>query len=597
MDKRKRLDIDRSMMWLICKTIIVLVVTKRSIKYLMIPNTSLSYWMIAGILIYLWNCSQFGKVKKKFITFIGAILLSISIFSAYLVRNEFNINCAKLIGIIDFVLTICFSWILLNVIFMFFDWISVRKSWKDLDIKQTGIGNWKKFICVFIFIFLMWLPYFLTWYPGLIFGDSLNSIYQALGLQEWSNHFPVLYSLFIKVCLYPGIMFGDLNIGYAIYTLIQMIFIAGVLAYIVCWLKYKNFTLLSVVSCLYYAFEPCFPQHAIAMWKDGIFSVALLYLCIQLFDLVISNGEIIKDRFWRLGSIAVTCIVCFFRNNGVYVIILVCVCIGVYTYIHKDNYNKKIKYIFYQCMVVLVTILVTGFVYPVFGIDDDEVEKYGIVLQQMAKTVTGGGYIDEDEYIFLNELLPIERYSEVYRPWSVDSIKWDENFNNNFLEENQGELIHVWFKLFMKNPKIYIKAYLEMTYQYWSPNVWENNKCENNIIWGNIDGAVTNPWWEQAEVRYCNILENKWFDTKKVFSITTPMISVGLLVWLMILVILYAINKNCTALILPFVPCIGVLLTLLLATPSGYWPRYMLIIYYLLPVFMGTIFIIAKTES
>lgn len=276
-------------MLLVLKSLIILLSTKIAVKYWMVPDSTLLYWGIVIILIYSWSHIDFGKEVNRIGMLFGAALLSISVFSSYLVKENFILDKGFAIEMIGFAFLFWFSWIVINSFCLLFKWISGSKFLQSIDITKTGVvGERRNFLCYYIFILLMWLPYFLTWYPGVIFADSANSIYQALGIQQWSNHFPVVYTLLIKACIQIGIIFRDLNIGYAIYTLLQMIIMAGVLAYVVCWLRHKGFSLLAVCCCLYYAFDPCFPQHAIAMWKDGIFSAALLFLSLHLFDFVVT---------------------------------------------------------------------------------------------------------------------------------------------------------------------------------------------------------------------------------------------------------------------------------------------------------------------
>ncbi|MCI8530031.1 MAG: hypothetical protein HFH82_12925 [Lachnospiraceae bacterium] len=585
---------NKTIIRLFFQTLFILLVTKVFLKYWLIPNITILYFIIAGILLY----SLLHLYNVKNLVFSStAILLNISVLVAYLIKNEFSFNANIIIVILDIILLLFSSYLILNFFCNLFEIISYRNYTSSIDLTKTGIGKKSEFILITFFIFAMWFPYFLTYYPGLIFGDSLNSIYQALGIQNWNNHFPILYTFFIKICIKFGLMLGNINLGYAFYTIIQMIAISCILSYVVCWLKHKNIIFLSVISCIYYAFEPSFPQHAIAMWKDGIFSVSLLYLCTLLFDLVLSKGELLRSKSFLLQNIISIFIICFFRNNGVYIIAVITISMLIYTFIDRQNYKEKIHYILTLCTIIFMVFIITGPIYKVLNIEDDEVEKYGILLQQMARTVTDEGNIGTEELEFLNKLLPIEKYNELYHPQIVDPLKWDKDFNKDFLAQNQLQFIKIWFKLLIKNPDIYIKAYLEMTYQYWTPNVWENNHFKINITSGNLNSALTNPWWKNAQVKYYNILSNKWFDATQIFSLTTPMIAIGILVWFMILVMVYASIKKQLSLILSIVPCLGVLITLLIATPTSYWPRYMLVIYYMLPIFISIIPIIGRKTT
>jgi len=89
-------------------------------------------------------------------------------------------------------------------------------------------------------LFLAWLPYLLVYYPGFIFGDSLLSIGQALGKTELNNHHPVCYTLFLRICLRIGMAVKDVTFGCAVYTVLQMLYLALCLGYQVSWLRQKG---------------------------------------------------------------------------------------------------------------------------------------------------------------------------------------------------------------------------------------------------------------------------------------------------------------------------------------------------------------------
>ena len=59
---------------------------------------------------------------------------------------------------------------------------------------------------------------------------------------------------------------------------------------------------------------------------------------------------------------------------------------------------------------------------------------------------------------FVNDIIPVEKLKTVYTPQLVDSIKWNEDFNDNFFENHKKEFLKVWFSLFKKNPRIYLES-------------------------------------------------------------------------------------------------------------------------------------------
>ena len=150
----------------ICKSFILLIATKIAVKYWMIIDTPLLYWAIWGILLYFWNDTNYGKKRNKIVLFFGAVLLTFSVLTTYFVRNQFAFKGKSAIILLEFIFLFVFSWLVLNSFFLLFDWISNRSYVMEIDITKIGIGIKKEFIYVFFFLFFMWLPYFLTWYPG-----------------------------------------------------------------------------------------------------------------------------------------------------------------------------------------------------------------------------------------------------------------------------------------------------------------------------------------------------------------------------------------------------------------------------------------------
>lgn len=59
-------------------------------------------------------------------------------------------------------------------------------------------GGAFNFLCPAHIVFDHIQPYLIVYWPGLIFGDLLSSLSQALGSAPLSNHHPVAYTLFLK---------------------------------------------------------------------------------------------------------------------------------------------------------------------------------------------------------------------------------------------------------------------------------------------------------------------------------------------------------------------------------------------------------------
>lgn len=126
---------------------------------------------------------------------------------------------------------------------------------------------------------------------------------------------------------------------------------------------------------------------------------------------------------------------------------------------------------------------------------------------------------------------------------------------------------------------------------------WELNNDPNNIAMGMPkEGSLEEPY----NIKIGSLLgKNNAVDMllKKYFSIYTPMPAVALCLWIALFMILLAAVKGKMKYVLIFVPCIGNILTLLIATPITYWPRYGLSFICLLPVCLVFPYLILDNNS
>ena len=171
------------------------------------------------------------------------------------------------------------------------------------------------------------------------------------------------------------------------------------------------------------------------------------------------------------------------RNNGIYILMLSFLSLVILT-IKNINYRKKIY--FTHILSIVFIILLTGPGYDILGIQKDKVESYGIPLQQVARVIAYDGNINNVEEEFVNDIIPVEKLKTVYTPQLVDSIKWNEDFNDNFLKIIKGVFESLVFYL-KKNPRIYLESWCLSTYGYWSLNTWSLNYFQANISQGNLE--------------------------------------------------------------------------------------------------------------
>ena len=85
-------------------------------------------------------------------------------------------------------------------------------------------------------IFLLYLPFFLRYCPGLFFGDTFSSLAQIMGWNPLSNHHPVAFTLMMAACIkIAGLMGMGPSVGVALLTVLQMACVASTFGYLSIW--------------------------------------------------------------------------------------------------------------------------------------------------------------------------------------------------------------------------------------------------------------------------------------------------------------------------------------------------------------------------
>lgn len=453
-------------------------------------------------------------------------------------------------------------------------------------LKSRKISFW---IPMAVF-FVCWLPYLILYYPGFILGDSCSSIFQAQGVWGLGNHHPLMYTLFIKLCITIGNQFGDLSLGIGIYSCLQMLYIAFAMSKLMEWLSRHRCPF--IVVCFFtilYAVMPFFGQVSVAMWKDPGFgaSVVLWTLCILKFwESVKAEDKKAEKRYFCFG-IVTTLLVCFLRNNGAYALLFFLLVLCLEFFLHREQVKKVFFKLFLSSALVLcIYFVVTGPIYSYFQINaSSAAESVGIPLNQMARVASSPkGVMSETDKEFMNNLLPIELYPETYRPCVVDLFKWNEHFNEGYLNSHMDEFFKTYISMGLKNPGQYIGGWAMMTFGYWAPNRWEFCNDGANLSRGNFNDLKYHGLdAEIKQVDQNNLPDNVLY---KLFPNSGTVIPLALVNWLVLFAVLLAILSGDVKTILALAPSLGIIATLLIASPYYYWPRYGMAQFYLIPLYL-----------
>ncbi len=461
----------------------------------------------------------------------------------------------------------------------------------------AGQGWRKEFFCIFAVLFLAWIPWLLCYSPGFVFPDTDNALQQALGILPLNNRNPILFTMFLRLCLFLG---GarrsmDITAGCWICCIIQMLYMAACFAYMICWVCSRGKLPKSVlfVLTIIYAFCPYVAADSIAMWKDPIFSTSIVVWSLLLCDLALSKGRVQNNRRWCFFFVLLALIISFWRNNGISVVFCAFLLLLVLRILKPKGVVLRRPTITtgFVCLLWIVIVIP---VYSAFGIGTPKEESAGLMLNQMARVVVYDGEMAEEEKEFLDEIMPLEHYKDAYRPCCVDLMKWDDQFNYNAL--SGSKFIKTWAALFMKNPRLYFDAWQLETYGFWTVNRPEINLNTKNIS----AGAPYNTKKDvlllgDYSLRFQNLLGTD--GVRKMLPVDSWSFPLGILNWLIIFIALLLLLNGNAFLLMSLAPSIGIMTGLLLGTPISYLARYEASAQFLLPLFLLLLFRKRKCDS
>lgn len=291
-------------------------------------------------------------------------------------------------------------------------------------------------------IFLLYLPFFMRYFPGLFFGDTFSSFAQIMGWNPLSNHHPVAFTLMMGACIKIVGLFGlGPSVGVALLTVFQMACVACTFGYLALWVTSRlgvsarwSWLLVALFGLSRYC-----ALYSVALWKDPLFSCCLVLVVAMLTDAVLEHGPRLgTPRLLVFGLLSLG--VMLLRNNGLYICAALCIVLAIIAVLGRLGRTVPMELAFRMAvplgLAIVACLVITGPVYSAMGIvPSEEVESVGIPLAQMARVAALDGDMSESDRSYMNELLPLDRYKEVYHPSIIDPLKWNDDFNSDHLKD------------------------------------------------------------------------------------------------------------------------------------------------------------------
>lgn len=479
---------------------------------------------------------------------------------------------------------LCVASICLNGFYYLIEKYSVKCRDKEAAPSQRAV-RWLFFFCFFLICFINLMYLFLFRYPGCMNSDGIIQVTNGL-YDIRANHFPYVHTLLLLVFLKVGLWFsGGLNLGIALYCCFQILFMALCFSWAVMTLYQKGIHRIFIaIAVICYAFMPYNIAYSCMVWKDVLFGGSVLLFITALLRSYCKMGRAsVNYIFLILGGYGFALL----RNNGWHALFLTFLVMVLLL-------RKKIWPVTGMVLLVLIsTWILTHPVYDMLGVKPSEfTESLSVPVQQIARTITEDGKITEQQMEAINEVIDVETIPEKYVPRWSDPIKF--SVNHELLKGQAKRYFEIWLEIGLKNPVLYLKAWIDQTKGYWNGGyeywIWYTTIDEN---WFDGYGSIFQTVLFERGARWSEYLMNLFMR----LSIFDAFRSIGFSVWLIGLCFAFALKRrDYLGIILTF-PVIGTILTLWVATPVFSEFRYAYAVFTCLPFLMIITIGNGKTET
>lgn len=414
-------------------------------------------------------------------------------------------------------------------------------------------------LSLFLSITMIWAIYLCANFPGTITIDTLNQFRQAMGITEITDAHPALLTLIYKFVF-------KISGGPELFTVLQIVLYALTLTSFLSYL-----CKLGLNRKIATAFAILFSAHivngiyATVLWKDVLFTVALLWATLLFLKLSIE-----KKQFFSISNIIqfslCSAFIFLLRHNGiiVFAMILAVMAIAVIAL-------RSVK----PLAVILTTLAIVGVVkgplYSSIGIENQSLSAPNAFLHGIVYTCMESDFESE----LLESVVPMEVWYEIYEPYSANSFAFSDIAIQNNINEKMhalptSEVLKEYLRAFIDQPFLIIKDRLYGCNSLWNSITsgynWRTGNDQYNVIVASNDlgfycreNAIT----DFVSDVYQKSISNKFLDS--LIWRVGPYLSVAFVL------LFIAIIQRKWAFLLAYIPIVGNSLSLIM---SMAWQDY-----------------------
>lgn len=338
------------------------------------------------------------------------------------------------------------------------------------DLKKFWI-KYNSFIINGLIPTILFTIIFFSFYPGIMTYDG-NFQWKEVQSGLITNSHPFFSTYFMY-------LLSKINNTTTIIILYQIILFSLVWGYLCQSLKcskkqeYIKY-IFTIIMCL----TPLISIYEITIWKDIMYTSYLFCIGIMLFNFSKNSYEASIVDYITFG---ILCMLVFsYRFNGMIVSILI-ILLLVVILLKKYKTKKVTKNNIKKASVIFVTFIISlSFVIILKNIIINETNKKiekenkvanknevslssidSYILWMMSAHLKNNNIKDKNDLEFLNNIIPIEEWKNVYNPYLINNTTMAEHLNKQYIVKYNNRFRKIFIKYSKKYPLTIANHYLK----------------------------------------------------------------------------------------------------------------------------------------
>lgn len=421
----------------------------------------------------------------------NAILSILDYILCLLAAFEFTsaskyISCGQCKYDLEFLLTLIATFAVFVLAIYGFKW-ALNNVCKKIFINDNRFSWFSKIlehryglVLIAGIMFLIWLPVLLFLYPGTLINDTWGEINQFIdfttGNGNLFDHHPIFDTLVMGSIIVPvANLTNNWQVAFFVYVIMQAIITCIVFSYTLHYVynKLKIGSVCAFILFSVYCFLPIFPVSSQTVSKDALFSWMYVLFIVQYFELVRTDGEVLKQHSFIFKLIVLAILCCLSKKVGAYVILLSL----FFALLFLRKCRRKLL-IAICCTFAFMFIFMPFIKSQLNVVAGGKQEMFSLPFQMSARyVVEHGDDITPEEYEILDAVLGMEDLAQRYDPTNADPVK---GYDQRAVAMYYIKYIGVWVKQGLRHPTSYWHATNAMISCWFS---WEEFIPLMNMDW------------------------------------------------------------------------------------------------------------------